>query len=130
MLLRLQRMAMLRHNLNGIEIVTEDDQSSPPGAVGAANKLIQAEIKFIIPPLFIPSHLAITPITEEVKVLCMKAMGAGRDQANPNLRYSFVSGRGRMAGEDFFGINHVIRKPITMSGIRKNKVVCEFSNRD
>ena len=47
------------------EIVTEDDQSSPPGAVAAVNRLIQAGIKFIIPPLFIPSNMAITPITEE-----------------------------------------------------------------
>lgn len=83
-------MAIRRHNLNGIEIVAEDDQPPPLGAVGAANKLMQAEIEFIIPPLFIPSHMAITPITEEAKVLPMKAIGAGRHQANPNLRYSFV----------------------------------------
>ena len=47
--------------------------------------------KFIIPPLFIPGNMAMTPITEEAKVLCMKAMGAVRDQANPSLRYGFVS---------------------------------------
>jgi branched-chain amino acid transport system substrate-binding protein len=39
-------------------------------------------------------------------------------------------GRGRMAGKDFFGINHVIRRPIAVSGIMKGKVFCEFSNRD
>jgi hypothetical protein len=47
--------------------------------------------KFIIPPLFIPSNMAMTLITEEAKVLCMKAMGTVSDQANPNLRHSFVS---------------------------------------
>lgn len=80
-------------NINGqkynIQIIAEDDQSSPPGAISAANKLIQAGIKFILPPLFIPNNLAITPITEEAKVLCMKALGTLREQANPNLPYSF-----------------------------------------
>jgi branched-chain amino acid transport system substrate-binding protein len=72
-----------------IQIIAEDDQSSPPGAVAAANKLIQAGIKFIIPPLFTPSTLAVIPITEEAKVLCIKSLGTLREQANPNLRYSF-----------------------------------------
>jgi branched-chain amino acid transport system substrate-binding protein len=72
-----------------IQIIAEDDESSPPGAVAAANKLIQAGIKFIIRPLFPPSNLASIPITEEAKVLCMKPMGTLREEANPNLRYSF-----------------------------------------
>ncbi|MGD0663393.1 MAG: ABC transporter substrate-binding protein [Syntrophorhabdales bacterium] len=74
-----------------IEIVTEDDQSSPPGAVAATNRLIQQGVKFVLPPLFIPSNMAMTPLAEDAKVLSMKAMGAVRDQANPNLRYSFVA---------------------------------------
>jgi len=73
------------------EIVTEDDQSSPPGAVAATNRLIQQGVKFVLPPLFIPSNMAMTPLAEDAKVLSMKAMGAVRDQANPNLRYSFVA---------------------------------------
>ena len=76
---------------NLIEIVTEDDQSSPPGAVAATNRLIQQGVKFVLPPLFIPSNMAMTPLAEDAKVLSMKAMGAVRDQANPNLRYSFVA---------------------------------------
>ena len=74
-----------------VEIITEDDQSSPPGAVAAINKLIQRGVKYVLPPLFIPSNMAITPLAEEAKVLCMKAMGAVRDQANPNLPYSFAA---------------------------------------
>ncbi|MGD0919166.1 MAG: ABC transporter substrate-binding protein [Thermodesulfobacteriota bacterium] len=100
-----------------IEIVTEDDQSSPPGAIAAVNRLIQAGIKFIIPPLFIPSNMAITPITEEAKVLCMKSMGAVRDQANPNLPYSFVSSTfvyNAPVGYDYLKKNYPKVKKIAM----------------
>lgn len=74
-----------------IEIVTEDDQSSPPGAVAAMNRLIQHGARFLLPPLFIPSNLAVTPLAEDAKILSMKSMGATKDQANPSLRYSFAS---------------------------------------
>ncbi|MGA2108812.1 MAG: ABC transporter substrate-binding protein [Syntrophorhabdales bacterium] len=74
-----------------VEIVAEDDQSSPPGAVAATNRLTQQGVKFVLPPLFIPSHMAMTPLAEDAKMLSMKAMGAVRDQANPNLKYSFVA---------------------------------------
>ncbi len=72
-----------------IQIIAEDDQSSPPGAVAATNKLIQAGVKFLIPPLFTPSTMAVIPLTEESKILCMKPLGTLREQANPKLRYSF-----------------------------------------
>jgi ABC-type branched-subunit amino acid transport system substrate-binding protein len=52
-----------------IEIETVDDQSSPPGAVAATNKLLQAGVKFIIAPTFIPNFMASGPISEEAKVL-------------------------------------------------------------
>jgi len=52
-----------------IEILTTDDQSSPPGAVAATNKLLQAGVKFIIAPIFIPNFMATGPISEEAKVL-------------------------------------------------------------
>ena len=41
-----------------------------------------------------------------------------------------ICGRGRMAGKDFFGIDHVVRRPIAISGIRNGKVTCEFSGKD
>jgi len=74
-----------------IQIVTEDDQSSPPGAIAAANKLMQEGVKFMVPPLFMPSNLAIASVTEEAKILRMKAYGLGRDEVGPKLRYSFFA---------------------------------------
>jgi branched-chain amino acid transport system substrate-binding protein len=74
-----------------IEIVTEDDQSSPPGAVAAMNRLIQQGVRFLLPPLFIPSNLVVTPLAEKAKILSVKSMGATKDQVNPGLRYSFAS---------------------------------------
>lgn len=41
-----------------------------------------------------------------------------------------VHGKGKSAGEDFFGINHIVRRPIALSGIANGKVWCEFTNRD
>ena len=72
-----------------IQIIVEDDQSSPPGAVAAANKLMQAGVKFIIPPLFTPNTMAVIPLTEEAKILSMKPLGTLPEQANPDLHYSF-----------------------------------------
>ncbi|MGD0662712.1 MAG: ABC transporter substrate-binding protein, partial [Syntrophorhabdales bacterium] len=51
-----------------IEVDAEDDQSSPPGGIAAANKLMQAGIKFMIAPQFPPINMAIAQITEEAKV--------------------------------------------------------------
>ena len=72
-----------------IEIIPEDDQSSPPGAVSATYKLIQAGVKFVILPLFPPNTMSVIPLTEEAKVLTMKPLGTLRDDVNPDLHYSF-----------------------------------------
>jgi branched-chain amino acid transport system substrate-binding protein len=72
-----------------IEMIAEDDQSSPPGGVAAANKLMQAGVKFMIAPQFPPINMALTPITEEARVLRMKAMGQGKEEMSPKMRYSF-----------------------------------------
>ena len=74
-----------------IEIVPEDDQSSPPGAIAAANKLAQNGVRFIIAPMFMPSNLAIAPTTEEAKIIRMKAFGMGPAEVNPDTRYSFYT---------------------------------------
>ena len=74
-----------------IDIIPEDDQSSPPGAIAAANKLMQEGIKFIIAPMFMPSNLAIAPVTEEAKIIRIKAFGMGPAEVNPKTRYSFYS---------------------------------------
>ncbi len=58
-----------------IQIVSEDDKSSPPDAVSAATKLIGEEIKFIIAPMFLANNIAIGQICEEAKVIRSVAMG-------------------------------------------------------
>jgi branched-chain amino acid transport system substrate-binding protein len=72
-----------------IEIITGDDQSSPPGAVSAANKLIQDGIKFVIAPMFIPSNMAIAPICEEAKILRVVPNCADPPPFGPPNRYCF-----------------------------------------
>jgi ABC-type branched-subunit amino acid transport system substrate-binding protein len=72
-----------------IEIVTTDDQSAPAGAVSATNKLLQADVKLVIAPIFIPNFMASGPISEEAKVL--RILPASIDPllfGAPN-RYSF-----------------------------------------
>lgn len=72
-----------------IELVTYDDQSSPPGAVASANKVMQDGIKFMLAPEFIPSNLAIAPITERAKILRVQASSSGALQYGPKNRYLF-----------------------------------------
>jgi branched-chain amino acid transport system substrate-binding protein len=74
-----------------IEIVTGDDQSSPPGAVAAANKLLQEGIKFIISPMFVPNDYAIAPICEEAKVLRVCPNRTDPLPFGPPNRYSFCA---------------------------------------
>ncbi len=74
-----------------IEIVTADDQSSPPGAVAAANKLLQDGIKFIISPMFVPNDMAIAPICEEAKILRVCPNRADPTTFGPPNKYSFNS---------------------------------------
>jgi branched-chain amino acid transport system substrate-binding protein len=74
-----------------IEVVTEDDQSSPPGAIAAVNRLMQAGIKFIYAPQFMVSNMAIAPVAEEAKILRIKGLGVGKEEVGPSLRYSFYA---------------------------------------
>jgi len=75
-----------------IEIVVEDDMSSPEGAVAAATKLIGEGVKFIIAPMFMPCNMAITPFCIEAKVLRMKPLGSGPEECNPETPYTFEAG--------------------------------------
>ena len=63
-----------------IKILAEDDQSSPPGAIAAANRLVQQGVKFLIPPMFMVTDLALIPTAEEAKVVRMKAFGLGPEE--------------------------------------------------
>ncbi len=72
-----------------IEMVTADDQSSPPGAVAAANRLLQDGVKFIISPMFVPNDMAIAPICEEAKILRVCPNRADPTTFGPPNKYSF-----------------------------------------
>ncbi len=74
-----------------IQLVTYDDQSSPPGAVTAVNKIIQDGVKFVSAPMFMPSNLAIAPITEQAKILRVQATTSGVEQYGPQNRYLFAA---------------------------------------
>jgi ABC-type branched-subunit amino acid transport system substrate-binding protein len=74
-----------------IKIVTQDDQSSPPGGISAINKLIQDGVKFTYAPQFAVTNMAISPIAEEAKILRIKGLGIGKEEVNPTLRYSFYA---------------------------------------
>ncbi len=74
-----------------IKILAEDDQSSPPGAIAAANRLIQQGVKFLIPPMFMVTDLALIPTAEEAKVVRIKAFGLGPEEINPKIRYGFYA---------------------------------------
>ena len=72
-----------------IEIVAEDDQSSPDGAVAAAQKLMGDGIKFIISPIFPPNGIAISPICEAAKVIRVCPSQLDPVQFGADRRYNF-----------------------------------------
>jgi ABC-type branched-subunit amino acid transport system substrate-binding protein len=72
-----------------IEIVVEDDKSSPPDAVAAANKLIQAGIKFIVCPVLPPNVHAMAPVCEEAKAIRVSGMQCDPGMFGPENRYHF-----------------------------------------
>ena len=72
-----------------VEIVTEDDQSSPPGAISATNKLLQAGIKFMIAPIFPPNNIAIAQICEEAKLIRVAPSQLDPNQFPPEQRFTF-----------------------------------------
>lgn len=116
-----------------IEMVAEDDQSSPPGGIAAANKLMQGGIKFIIAPQFPPINMAVAPITEEAKVFRMKAMGIGKDEIGPTTPYIFYATATTLSIPvcyDFLMKNYPKAKRVAFitpddPGIRTNREVTE-----
>jgi branched-chain amino acid transport system substrate-binding protein len=74
-----------------IKIVTQDDQSSPPGGIAAINRLMQDGVKFTYAPQFAVTNMAISPIAEEAKILRIKGLGIGKEEVSPSLRYSFYA---------------------------------------
>jgi branched-chain amino acid transport system substrate-binding protein len=74
-----------------VQLVVYDDQSAPPGAVAAANKVVQENIKFLLAPMFMPSNLAIAPITERAKIIRVQATTSGVEQYGPKNRFMFAA---------------------------------------
>lgn len=74
-----------------IEIIAEDDQSSPSGAVSATNKLFQKGIKYLICPIHPPNIHAIARICEEAKVIRLSASNLDPSQLPPEYRYHFAA---------------------------------------
>lgn len=72
-----------------INIVAEDDQSSPQGAVTATNKLIETGINFMINPIFPPSLYAVTPLTNKAKILGFTGSGSNHSIYTKENPYSF-----------------------------------------
>lgn len=74
-----------------LEIFSYDDQSSPAGAVAAANKIVQEKIPFVVAPIFVPSNLAIAPVTDQAKIIRVQAATSGVEQYGPKNRYLFAA---------------------------------------
>ena len=91
-----------------IEIVTADDQSSPPGAVAAVSKLIQDGIKFVISPIFAPNDLAMGKDCEQAKVLRMCPNRGNAENFGPPDHYSFL------AEETIFNCRYVYDRITTL----------------
>lgn len=70
-----------------VEVVTEDDQSSPPGAVAAVNRMIQAGIKFVYAPQATFCNIALAPIAEGAKILRIKGLGGGERGSRPEFPF-------------------------------------------
>jgi branched-chain amino acid transport system substrate-binding protein len=83
---------------------------------------------------FNTSHLAVLDAAYVLVQGIEKAQSLDTDKVARALEsmnsIDTVYGRGRMAGEDFFGVKHVVRRPIAVSGIVNGKVFCEFSGKD
>jgi len=74
-----------------IEIVPEDNKSTPDGIVAAANKLVYRDkVKFMVGPVVPGLSIAMTPITEKAKVLRCKIDGTGsKAEMKPDMLYTF-----------------------------------------
>ena len=74
-----------------VSVVTEDDQSSPPGAISAMNKLLQANIKYVISPIHQPNNMAISELCEENKIIRVGPVLLNPDHLPPEQHYQFTS---------------------------------------
>ncbi|MBW1999146.1 MAG: ABC transporter substrate-binding protein [Deltaproteobacteria bacterium] len=75
-----------------MEIIAEDNKSTPEGTVAAANKLIFShKVKFISGPIIPWLNIAMTPVSEQAKVLRCLVDGTGTlQEMNTNTKYTFA----------------------------------------
>jgi branched-chain amino acid transport system substrate-binding protein len=74
-----------------IELSVQDDKSSPPDGVAAANRLVQDGIKFIVAPIFPPVAFAMLPITNQAKVITMAPSQSDPGQFSKDNPYNFCA---------------------------------------
>ena len=74
-----------------IKITMYDDQSTTAGGLTAVNKLIGDNVKYLVPPMFMPVNLAIAQLCEENKIMRVKSFGAGEVEVNPKNPLMFFS---------------------------------------
>jgi branched-chain amino acid transport system substrate-binding protein len=74
-----------------IQILLEDNKSSPESSVAIANKLIFREgVKFLIGPAVPPLSMAVTKISEDAKVVRVLSVGVGTPlELNKNTPFTF-----------------------------------------
>ena len=74
-----------------IKLVVEDDMSTTDGAIAAAKKLIDAGVKQIVAPQFIPNNAAIATVCEQNKILRVVSIGPNLKEYGPPSKYCFAS---------------------------------------
>jgi len=75
-----------------IKLVVEDDMSTTDGAIAAAKKLIDAGVKQVIAPQFIPNNAAIASICEQNKILRVVSIGPNlKEYAAGTSQYCFAA---------------------------------------
>jgi ABC-type branched-subunit amino acid transport system substrate-binding protein len=74
-----------------IKLVLEDDMSTTDGAIAAAKKLIDAGVKQIVAPQFIPNNAAIATVCEQNKILRVVSIGPNLKEYSPPSKYCFAA---------------------------------------
>ena len=112
-----------------VKIVTEDDQSSPAGGLGAINKLIQQGIGNLVEktnqPFTMESMLSLDAFYPLLQCI-ERANSFDPDKVVSAIEsmssIDTIYGKGRWGGQELYGVNHVILRPITISRIVNGKV--------
>jgi ABC-type branched-subunit amino acid transport system substrate-binding protein len=72
-----------------LQLIAYDDQSTAAGAVTAANKLVQDQVKFAITPVYPPALRAMIPITNDAKIVAFSATQVDPSTFTSQYKYAF-----------------------------------------